>query len=178
MASLDQLKQNFFDRPLVLRSVDQLMRKALGQYGAFVRRSARKSIRTRKAVSKPGDPPSNRTGLLKDFLFFAYDEATRSVIIGPAKLNMTFFNEHRKPVKGTVPEVLEYGGQITVLEVQRRDGTWTRADLRSQRRLTGRNLRYRTVSIAERPYMRPAAAKERTNPKLSALLKDKLRRMG
>lgn len=50
--------------------------------------------------SRPGTPPISRTGLLRQFIFFAYDWNKASVVIGPAKLN--------KP--GAAPNALEYGG--------------------------------------------------------------------
>lgn len=52
------------------------------------------------AHSLPGEPPRSVTGYLKQFLYFAYDSNSKSVVIGPAKLNKA----------GNVPSVLEYGG--------------------------------------------------------------------
>lgn len=193
--SVTQFKQAFFDRDAILKSMDRAAHKALSRFGAFVRQRAKTSIRYREAASDPGRPPSAHrsamsgirrgntrkknqpTSPLRDFIYFAYDRQTKSVIIGPAKTSQVFFDNHRKPVTGTVPEVLEYGGSITILEVLRpgytvRAGTrgfdgrfrpagrveaqWVRADLRSQRRLAGRPTRYRTVTIDARPYMRPS----------------------
>lgn len=68
--------------------------------GALIRKIAQRSIRKRKAVSKPGKPPTDRTGLIKRFIFFSWDPATRSVFIGPEKLD----------IKGDVPHLLEHGG--------------------------------------------------------------------
>jgi len=52
------------------------------------------------ASSKPGEPPRNRTGLLKDKILFAYDPESESVVVGPALLN-----------GGTgAPQTLEEGG--------------------------------------------------------------------
>ena len=53
------------------------------------------------APSKPGEPPRMHAGFLKNFLYYAFDESTRSVVVGPAILPST---------AGTVPGVLEYGG--------------------------------------------------------------------
>lgn len=56
------------------------------------------------ASSKPGEPPRSITGLLRRNIFFAYDPARESVVIGPAMLN-----------RGTqAPETLEYGGSTEV----------------------------------------------------------------
>jgi hypothetical protein len=82
------------------------------------------------------------------------------VFIGPEKTNQVSFSPGGRPVTGTVPEILEKGGRVTVFEVARGDG-WQRADLRSRRRLTGKRTRLRTSTVAGRPYMSPAFEKER-----------------
>ena len=109
MIALVQLKQLFFDRPLVQKALDKGARKVLSRFGALVRQRARWSIRKRKRPSPPGQPPSSHTGLLRRYLFYAYEDARKSVIIGPAKL-------HAK--KGSAPEILEYGG-TTLLEIEK-----------------------------------------------------------
>jgi hypothetical protein len=152
-------KVHFFDRP-VIRDFDRKAGKVLSRFGAFVRTRARSLLNkkgTKKnPTSKPGEPPRKQTGILRQFVFFAYDPSEKSVIIGPAKTNQIFFDQAGKPVRGTVPEVLEYGGQITILETELSPGNWQRADLRSRRRLAERPSRLRTVNIAARPYMGPA----------------------
>jgi hypothetical protein len=50
--------------------------------------------------SLPGEPPRMIVGYLKKFLYFNYDKQTKSVLIGPAKLEQD----------SSVPNVLEYGG--------------------------------------------------------------------
>jgi hypothetical protein len=50
----------------------------------------------------PGEGPTNQSGLLKKFLFYSWDGATQSVLIGPEKL---------PGAKGKVPKVLEFGGE-------------------------------------------------------------------
>ena len=77
-----EVKQLFFDSPKVVRAVDRTTRRVLSKFGAFVRRTARSSIRKRKRTSEPGSPPSSHTGLLKRFIFFGYDAQKRSVVIG------------------------------------------------------------------------------------------------
>ena len=62
-------KQMFFDRAKVKNAVDKGVRKVLSKFGAFVRRTARSSIRKRKRVSAPGEPPSrgeNTTGTSRE----------------------------------------------------------------------------------------------------------------
>lgn len=85
--NLAQTKSGFFDRPKVQRAMDRATARVHSKFGAFVRTRARSSIRKRKRVSEPGMPPSGHTGLLKKFIFFAWDQQRKSVVIGPAKLN-------------------------------------------------------------------------------------------
>ncbi|TWT40518.1 hypothetical protein RAS1_42300 [Phycisphaerae bacterium RAS1] len=127
-----QFKAGFFDRRRVTGAVDRTSRRALSRGGAFIRTSARSSIRTRRRASRPGQPPSSHSGLLRRWILFAYDPARKSVVIGAAALNGT------RRLRNPVPSVLEFGGEARIGK--------------------------RSVSIAARPYMRPAYEKER--PKL------------
>jgi hypothetical protein len=131
---LDEAKGTFFDAPKVIRSVDAATRRVLSKFGAYVRTAARSSIRKRKATSVPGSPPSSHTGLLRQFIFFGYDAANRSVVIGPTRLNST---------SGTAPETLEYGGSAKIVRRQR-----------------GGKRVVSTANIAARPFMHPALNKE------------------
>lgn len=160
---IDQAKNFFFDRQRVLAATDRATQSRLSRAGAFIRRTAKGLIRKGKKPSKPGRPPKSHVGTLKDFLYFAFDPFQRSVVIGPAKTNQVFFDGDGRPVTGTVPEVLEYGGSISILEWQvpenlgtRRAGQWVRADLRFKRNRQDWKRRKRTVRIAARPYMQPA----------------------
>jgi len=94
------VKALFFDSAAVLEKVDAATRKVLSKFGAFVRTAARHSIRKRKGVSAPGNPPSSHVGTLKRLIFFGYDLSARSVVIGPAPLGSTV----------EAPPLLEYGG--------------------------------------------------------------------
>ena len=140
MIGIKQGKGMFFDAPKVVRAVDTATRRVLSKFGAFVRTAAKSSIRKRKRSSEPGSPPSSHTGLLKKFIYFGYDTAARSVVIGPTRLNST---------DGTAPATLEYGGTIRI--VRQRRGRQT----------------IKRVMIAARPFMRPALQKEL--PKLPAM---------
>ena len=77
----------FFDRPGVAGKIKAATKKALSKFGAFVRTAARRSIRTRKKSSTPGNPPSSHVGLLKKLIFFGYDNETETVLVGPHLLN-------------------------------------------------------------------------------------------
>jgi len=100
-----KVKQLFFDSPKVLGAVDKGTRKVLSRFGAFVRRTARGSIRKRKKTSAPGQPPTSHTGFLKRFIFFSFDPNRKSVIIGPMRLNQKTTD---------APHTLEYGGTATL----------------------------------------------------------------
>jgi len=126
-----EIKKLFFDRQAVISKVDAATRRVLSTFGAFVRRSAKSSIRKRKKAAPPGQPPSSHTGLLKKFIFFGYDAARQSVVIGPTRLN--------QKGRGEAPPLLEYGGKTTL----KRGG------------------KKRRVTYQARPYMGPAFEKEK-----------------
>ena len=112
----------FFDRRAVIDAVDRATRKVLGHFGGLVRKAAHKSIEETSGPSSPGRPPHSHmaarrrrinaqrrregkpslrggfTGL--KYILYAYEPATRSVIIGPAS------NRSRSM---TIPEILECG---------------------------------------------------------------------
>ena len=124
-----EIKQLFFDRRAVTSRVAPATRKVLSKFGAFVRRTAKGSIRNRRAAAPPGSPPSSHTGLLKKFIFFGYDPGRESVVIGPTRLD--------RRGQGEAPSLLEHGGQTTLV----RRGKRKRATYRA------------------RPYMGPAFEK-------------------
>lgn len=97
---LIKMKQMFFDRKAVTNAVDKAARRVLSRFGAFVRQTARTSIRRRKGISQPGKPPHSHSGELRRLIFFGYDPRVQSVVIGPTRFS-----------KGTVPALLEYGGR-------------------------------------------------------------------
>lgn len=133
------MSKMFFDRQLVIDAIGRVRAAALAKMGAFVRRSAKSSIRKRKRISDPGSPPSSHTDLLKQFIFFGYDTTAASVVIGPEKLNQ---QTDYSPDRGTIPAALELGGTVVV---------------RTRNRRRDRNLVVkRVVKIKARPYMRPA----------------------
>jgi len=123
-------KALFFDTKAIRRHVDRATRRVLSRFGAFVRRTAKQSIRKRKAPSPPGTPPSSHTGLLRKFIWFGYDPGRRRVVIGPARLS--------RKGRGEAPSLLEYGGSTMV----QRGGKRRRARIRP------------------RPFMGPAMANE------------------
>lgn len=139
-------KAMFFDAKRVKRAVDSATRRVLSKFGAYVRTAARSSIRKRKRISRPGEPPSSHTGLLKKFIFFGYEPGRGGVVIGPARLDAKI---------GDAPAALEHGGRSQVTVGGRRKKT---------------KKGVKTVTIRARPYMGPALAKEQ--PKLPAMWRD------
>ena len=93
----------FFDRPKVMRAVRDGSKSVYARFGAFIRTSARSSIRQRKRVAAAGSPPSSHDGRLRDFIFFGYDDRTETTVVGPALF---------KRQSPTAPNLLEFGGQV------------------------------------------------------------------
>jgi hypothetical protein len=145
--------ERFFDRPAVVNAIDSAKRKQLSRAGAYVRTTARRSIRPagkravqarprrgdrfRRAndptVSRPGQPPRLHTSAQRNLklILFAWEPARQSVIVGPVLF---------KSSSGVrIPEVLEHGGRSYV---------------------KGRFGRKKSVRIRPRPFMKPALQKE------------------
>ena len=99
MLDLTATSEWFLDRAEVAARIDPGVRKALSKFGAYTRQRARSSIRTRKAVSAPGSPPSSHDGTLKKLVFFSFDPKRESVVIGPVLAK-----------GGEAPALLEHGG--------------------------------------------------------------------
>ena len=108
---LKSAKSMFFDTKAVMSRVDKATRAVLSKFGAFVRTRARSSIKKRKDSAPPGSPPSSHTGLLKRFIYFGFDPACRSVVIGPVRL---------AGKEGTAPATLEYGDTTFIKRLGRR----------------------------------------------------------
>ena len=96
-----QIKTMFFDQKAVRSATDRATRKVLSKFGAYVRTAARSSIRKRKTISEPGQPPSSHVGTLRRLIFFGYDTGKRSVVVGPTPFGNT----------AEAPPLLEYGGR-------------------------------------------------------------------
>jgi len=101
-----EITKLFFDKKAVTSRTDRATRRVLSRFGAFVRRTARQSIRKRKKPAPPGKPPSSHIGLLKKFIFFGYDPRKESVVIGPVRLS--------QKGRGEAPALLEHGGTSKV----------------------------------------------------------------
>lgn len=108
-----RVKKLEFDADRVMRAVEEAGARAMRKAGAFIRTSARSSIRKRKRVSEPGKPPSSHVGHLKRLIVFDYDRYANSLIVGP--MLFTGAKKERVLPEDTVPHTLEYGGKATKL---------------------------------------------------------------
>ena len=154
--TLRRAKEGFVDADRIEEAVDRANRRNLARYGAYVRADAMENIRNRGRPSKPGQGPTNQTGLLRDKIPFSL-EAPTGVVIGPVRLpNM--------PTPGgmTVPELLEYGGTVRrritrgflsrLYKRRHRDPT-AKSMFRSLRSHVGEVVQF---DYEPRPYMGPA----------------------
>lgn len=160
---IDQAKSQFFDRLLIQSPLEKAEHKFLNRAGAAVRLTSRRSIRKRKKISSPGQPPTSRTGLLKQFIFYVKDPAGNGVVVGPALLNTT---QERDTLF-----LLEHGGQRRT-----RRGYWYTAGTGEQGRdkrghFTKRSGERKYVpkgtrqNYKPRPFMGPAL--DKTKPRLA-----------
>lgn len=161
---IKEAKGWFFDREVVMKAVDRATADALRKAGSLIRMNARRSMKKAgkdDPPAPPGSPPRARTGLLKKFVFYAYDQESKSVIVGPAFLS----GGRRNP---TVPEILEYGGHQVVRRISRKRA------FEDGRRVRKPTVVERRVKYEPRPYMTPSL--EKIKPKMPELWKDILSR--
>jgi hypothetical protein len=143
-------------RPARQKSPTEMTDDELRAYTAEAARAKARGLkkpRRPRANSKPGEPPRSHTGLLK-MIYYSYDPVTKSVVVGPVKLNA------KGKSSGTIPETLEYSGASEVQEVQVY-GTWQRARRPARCRAAKLPLRKRRIPIKPRPFMSKAYALER-----------------
>lgn len=101
-----RVTKTFFDRRAVVLAVGRANAMVMSKAGAFIRRTAKGSIRYSKNPSRPGQPPhahrskGNKNSPLRELIFFGFDERTASLVVGPT------------PFRGraVVPRVLELSG--------------------------------------------------------------------
>jgi len=135
-----RVKTLFFDAKAVTSAVDQASRRVLSRFGAFVRQRARSLIRTRRAASRPGQPPSSHEGSLRRLIFFGYEPGTKNVVIGPTPFTSS-------PSADLLEQDHKAGG---VRRIRRRRG--------------GKTV---TMTYRARPFMGPAMDAEK--PKLPGM---------
>lgn len=103
MAKIRGKRFVFFTDPTVFTEIDKGKAKALSKWGAYVRRTARQSIKNRKGPSAPGQPPHSHEGSLRGLLNFYFDRMTKSVVVGP---------EIKTANSTGAPNILEFGGSV------------------------------------------------------------------
>ena len=104
MGTTGDVRKTFFDTKAVKDKVAPAVRRALSRFGAFVRTRSRSSIKRKPfgKVAPPGKPPYAHGDDLKRILF-GYDEARKSVVIGPVLFG----------AQSGAPRRLEEGGATT-----------------------------------------------------------------
>jgi hypothetical protein len=160
----------FFDAKSVTDAVDRAKKTVLHRIGQYVRKVAKNLIRTRMRPSRPGEPPTNQTGLLKQFVLYDVDMIREEVVIGPKKLEV----RSSDAIDQTGPQLLEFGGRVIVSEISGRRG-WRILSRAGERVVTGRGMRvrHRIGYVKARPYMAPAL--ERSRPYLPKAWADSVR---
>jgi len=102
-----RVKECFFDRAKVVNAMDRATRNALGHFGGYVRKIAKRMIKRAPGASAPGHAPHSHEGHLRELIFYSFDFDQRSVVIGPERLE-------RGHMYGptTVPQLMEGGGTV------------------------------------------------------------------
>lgn len=161
-----------FDKSRVIAMMEKRMNSALHKFAAFIRQRDRSSIRKRKKSSRPGEPPSSHTGLLRKNIFFAMDKSRNVMLVGAVRLNQIGFTgkSFTKSVRGLAPQTLEHGGEVAVLMIRPPGWTkWKRADFRSRSRIAESEQRWFSRTVKPRPHTRPAMLAEL--PKFAGLFR-------
>lgn len=127
----------------------------LNRAGAYLRRTAKNSIRKRKFASAPGTPPSSHTGALKNNIVYEVHRSYRRVDIFPRELPRKIKHQ---------PETLEHGGHSPSYKnprrVKRYIGSGAAIRIGVGKEVTGfQNIKYR-VTFA---HIRTKAQLERAN---------------
>lgn len=99
-------------RQMRLSEMTEEQRKAYRRRVALAQHYGWPKPKKPRASSKPGEPPRSHTKRLRKFIYFGYDPAAKSVVVGPVG-----FRNSR------APEALESGGTATVGKKQKRTVT-------------------------------------------------------
>jgi hypothetical protein len=163
---LRMAKEGFFRPEAILRAVDAAKRREMGHFGGYVRKVAKHSMKHRRGYSDPGTPPSRHVGLISTLLFYSYDAASDSVVIGPV------LSGGKREGATTVPELMEHGGRVRrkvtrgllgALYSARHSTPRTAGMFKALRPKLGQRV---TMRYPARPFMGPAfqAATDRLEP--------------
>ena len=163
--TFEDAKQQFFDRRRVIDAIGKGKADALRKVGTYIRTTAKSSIRkpgtTKKTrISKPGKPPRNQTGKLKQKIFAYYVPNPDRAVIGPV-----LWRAPKSPVKNinypSAAGTLEHGGMVTGPK---------RIKTTTQGKYIVKGLF--VAKIEARPYMGPAAKIAFNNGKMDEYLGD------
>lgn len=100
-----KLTDAFLDNPKIQKYLDQKTKKVFVRFGGTVRKTAQFSMRSRKGTAPAGQPPyAHKKKLLRKLLFFSYDVNTKTVVIGPVRIERTM-DQH-------IPKLMEEGGKV------------------------------------------------------------------
>ena len=172
----------------VKRMIGAKTRRGLSRAGGYLRTTAKRSIRKKAGASAPGEPPHSHSGLLKNSIFYRYDPGSKSVIVGPELLHkprtgtlkslefggpvpgydrpapkigdlgiisFSQVNPRHSAAKG--PKTVKAWGKTYEVQYARiRNDAMLRRVRENERKIFGDS---RNVTIAERPFMRPALEK-------------------
>lgn len=142
-------KELFFDRQKVIDAMDRTQARILIRFGALVRIIARRSIRSSRKSSPPGQPPRSHEGSLKGRILFVADIKRRDVVIGPERIGSS---------NPPVPGLLEHGGTVPGRgQLILVGGSGSARDSTGRFKSTGRWVRAdRPIRYEPRPFIGPA----------------------
>lgn len=144
-----KVQQLFFDRDKVDKYVSRKKKRAFTKSGAYVRRTAQFSMRSRKGSAPAGQPPFAHAKGLKRHLYFYYDPDKETVIVGPVLFSET--------ASEGIPRLMERGGVVS-REVRVPTGNVTSVDGTMLKKF---RTERRDLSYDPHPYMLPALAKNK-----------------
>lgn len=129
ISGLDEIKSGV---SALLSGAERMAKNHSLILAAQTRKTARNSMKRRRGVSMPGEVPQVKTGALKNFIKFAWDEKRGAAIVGPERL----------PRIGQSPRSLEVG-MATIIKTRDKN----------------KNSVFVRVHLEPRPYMVPALEK-------------------
>jgi|JI10StandDraft_1071094.scaffolds.fasta_scaffold68876_7 hypothetical protein len=115
----------FFDRANVQAMIGKRNAAAMSKAGAYIRtRAQTKVLKRKKSRSRPGQPPhvhsKDRVHNLK-YIHFFFDKTKESMVVGPSKVPATNAYSPTLMAGYTVPQIMEHGGTITIVEEKPQD---------------------------------------------------------
>lgn len=140
--------KHFFDKHGITEKMDRKTRRVLSSTGAYSRTVMKNGMKSADGPAPPGAYPHSHQGDLKRLIYFGYDDATKSVVVGP-----TAFRRRENTLDGglTVPQLINDGGTVY---------RQTFVGPRRHRRPAGVRLRFSYQARPFVPLTAPIAAKK------------------